>query len=111
MILDKLSPKAVANRALKNKYKEKRDAGIVNLMLEMKANYKALGFEPSTKAMTIELSNSPNVKISAKTISAIVGKSDRWESTKWVKPKESEPKPKPITKPENYIKFHTCAWS
>ena len=110
-MLIKLSPKAAANKAIKNKTKERRDNRIVDLMLEMKAEYKERGFEPSTKAMTVELSNSPNIKISAKTIAEIVGKSDRWVTIKWVKPKESEVKPEPITKPANYIKYHTRAWS
>ena len=110
MILDKLSPKAVANRALKNQYKVRRDEGIVNLMLKMKEDYKELGLFPSTKAMTIELSNTPNVKISPKTISKIVCDSDRWVSVKWVKPKDSEIIPIPVIR-EDYMKFHTCAWS
>jgi len=110
-MLSKLSPRAEANKAAKQAYKEKRDAGIVNLMLKMKEDYKALGLFPSTKAMTIELSNTPNVKISAKTIASIVGASDRWVSVKWVKPKADEVITVTITRPENYMKFHTCAWS
>jgi len=111
MLISKLSPKALANKATKQAYKERRDEGIVNLMLKMKEDYKALGLFPSTKAMTIELSNTPNVKISPKTISKIVCDSDRWETIKWVKPKADEVITVSITRPENYIKFHTCAWS
>jgi hypothetical protein len=111
MILIKLSAKAAANKVEKNNEKARRDSRIVDLMLELKAEYKDKGFEPSTKALTIELSSSHHIKISAKTIAGIVGKSDRWEPIKWVKPKESEIKPKPITQPANYVKFHTCAWS
>jgi len=110
MMLSKLSPKALANKATKQAYKERRDAGIVNLMLKMKEDYKALGLFPSTKAMTIELSNTPNVKISAKTIASIVGASDRWVSVKWVKPKACEIIHIPVVR-EDYMKFHTCAWS
>ena len=96
---------------MNSEYKEKRDNRIVDLMFAMKASYKKLGFEPSTKAMTIELAELPSVKISAKTIAAIVRNSGRWEAVKWVKPKESEVIPVAITKPANYIKYHTCAWS
>ena len=110
MILDKLSCKASVNKIARAAYKKKRDNGIVNLMLAIKENYKALELFPSTKAMSIELSKTPGVKLSAKTIAAIVGNSDRWESVKWKKPKASEVVPVAIVKPKNGPNYHLCAW-